>query len=171
MLNKKSLSRKLLLLRQDQLCRSIYFVDKGALRTYHCDKSGRESTVMFAVNDWWVTDMPCFISGQPSMVFIEAIEDSEIFELSKANFDLLFEKIPLFERFFRILMQNAYIREQLRIIQNLSLTAEERYDKFMDKYPQISKLVTQKQIASYLGITPEFLSAIRKNKSVAKRNQ
>jgi CRP-like cAMP-binding protein len=120
---------------------------------------------MFALADWWVTDMYCFINQEPAMMYIEAIENSCIFQLKKEDLDELFLKIPKFERFFRIIMQNAYIREQLRVIQSLSLSAEERYDSFISKYPQIVQQVTQKQIASYLGITPEFLSAIRKNKS------
>ena len=99
------------------------------------------------------------------MMYIETIEDSCILQVSKENFDKLFSSIPKFERFFRILMQNAYTREQLRVIENLTLTAEERYDRFLNKYPQIAQQVTQKQIASYLGITPEFLSAVRKKKS------
>ena len=129
------------------------------------DKDGKESTIMFAVSDWWITDMFCFLNEKPAMMYIEAIEDSSIFQLSKADFEKLFANVPKFERFFRILMQNAYTREQLRVIENLSLSAEERYDSFLAKYPQIVQQVTQKQIASYLGITPEFLSAIRKNKS------
>ena len=99
------------------------------------------------------------------MLYIEAVADSNIFALQKEDLDRLYVEVPKFERFFRIIMQNAYIREQLRMIQNLSLTAAERYNNFLDKYPEIAKQVTQKQIASYLGITPEFLSTIRGNKS------
>lgn len=120
---------------------------------------------MFAVADWWVTDMYCFLNDKPAMMFIETIEESSIFQLSRENFNKLFTAIPKFERFFRILMQNAYTREQLRVIESLTLTAEERYDRFISKYPQFTSQVTQKQIASYLGITPEFLSAIRKKKA------
>ena len=98
------------------------------------------------------------------MMYIEAIEDSIIFQLSKDNLETLYKKVPKFERFFRILMQNAYTREQLRVIENLSLSAEDRYESFLIKYPHIAKTVTQKQIASYLGITPEFLSAIKNKK-------
>lgn len=163
----KKVLRKEILLHQDRSCKYFYFVNSGALRTFHSDKNGKESTIMFAVADWWVTDMPCFITGKPAMVSIQAIENSDLLELSKDNFDKLFGDIPKFEKFFRIMMQNAYIREQLRIIQNLSLTAEERYDNFLEKYPHISQQVTQKQIASYLGITPEFLSVIRKSKSIS----
>jgi CRP-like cAMP-binding protein len=117
---------------------------------------------MFAMSDWWLTDMYCFLNEKPSMTFIETIEDSCILNLSKPNFDHLLKAIPKFERFFRILMQNAYTREQLRSIENLTLNAEDRYLRFITKYPRIAQNVTQKQIASYLGITPEFLSAILK---------
>ncbi len=98
------------------------------------------------------------------MLTIEAVDHSNVLQLSKEDLDNLYIKIPKLERFFRIIFQNAYIREQLRVIQNLSLTAEERYTLFLAKYPQVVKQVTQKQIASYLGITPEFLSMIRGNK-------
>lgn len=162
----KKLSKKTLLLKEGYVCKNLSYVHHGALRAYHVDKEDKESTVMFAMADWWVTDMYCFLNQKPAMMYIEAIEDSFIFQLSRENFDKLLYTIPKFERFFRILMQNAYTREQLRIIENLSLTAEERYDSFLMKYPQIAKAVTQKQIASYLGITPEFLSTIRKNKTI-----
>jgi CRP-like cAMP-binding protein len=107
--------------------------------------------------------MFCFLNEKPAMMYIEAIENSCVFQLSKAHLEKLFNNVPKFERFFRILMQNAYTREQLRAIENLSLSAEGRYESFLIKYPHIAKVVTQKQIASYLGITPEFLSAIKKN--------
>ncbi len=161
----KAVAKKTLLLKEGQRCNHLLYVHSGALRAYHIDKEGRESTIMFAVADWWVTDMYCFLNNKPAMMYIEAIEDSCIFQLSREHWEDLFGKVPKFERFFRILMQNAYTREQLRVIENLSLPAEERYDSFLQKYPHIANVVTQKQIASYLGITPEFLSAIRKHKS------
>lgn len=161
----KELSKKDFFLEEGQPCHHLAFVHSGALRAYHLDVVGKESTIMFALTDWWITDMYCFLNQKPAMVFIEALEDSQIFLLSKDNLDKLFDTIPKFERFFRILMQNAYTREQLRIIENLSLPAAKRYDNFLVRYPQIINQVTQKQIASYLGITPEFLSTIRKNKA------
>ncbi len=160
----KEVAKKNLVLQEGQVCQYISYVQSGALRAYCIDKENKEVTVMFAVADWWVTDMFCFVNVKPAMMYIEAIEDSCIFQLSKDNLDKLFETLPKWERFFRILMQNAYIREQLRMMETLSLSAKERYDKFLAKYPQIAQQVTQKQIASYLGITPEFLSAIRKKK-------
>jgi len=164
LLKEKIVPKKAMILKEGQVCKEIFFVQSGALRAFYMDKAGRESTIMFAIADWWVTDMNCFINEQPAILNIEAIEDSVILQLQKKALDRLYVKVPKFERFFRILMQNAYIREQLRIIQNLSLSAEERYDIFLNKYPQVSKQVTQKQIASYLGITPEFLSMIKRNK-------
>lgn len=162
LLSVKEIPKKTILLLEGNVCRYINYVHSGALRAYHIDKEGRESTIMFAVPDWWVTDMFCFLNEKPAMMYIEAIEDSFIIQLSRENFDRILQLVPKFERFFRILMQNAYTREQLRTIENLSLSAEEQYQRFIIKYPHIAKVVTQKQIASYLGITPEFLSLIRK---------
>ena len=165
LLKEQEIKKKEFVLREGQLCKNISYVISGPLRAYYLDKEGKESTIMFAIADWWITDMPCFINEQPAMMFIEAIESSSVFQLQKNDLDKLYIEIPKFERFFRIIMQNAYIREQLRVMQNLSLSAEERYYNFLAKYPQIVKQVTQKQIASYLGITPEFLSAIRAKKN------
>jgi CRP-like cAMP-binding protein len=161
LLQKISVSKKAILLKQGQICKNIYFVNSGALRAYYSDKQDKETTIMFGVADWWITDMNSFLNQQPALMHLEALETSEVLELSKTNLDKLYIEVPKFERFFRIIIQNAYVREQVRVIQNLSMTAEERYEIFLKKYPQIVERVTQKQIASYLGITPEFLSAIR----------
>ncbi|WP_104381188.1 Crp/Fnr family transcriptional regulator [Sphingobacterium sp. HMA12] len=164
-LKKKKIDRKSCLLTQGQLCEYIYFVESGALRAFYLDESGKESTIMFAVKDWWVTDMYFFINQKPAMLTIEAIEDSLVYQLKKSDLDDLYVAVPQFEKLFRILMQNAYIREQLRVIENLSLPAEQRYDIFIKKYPKVALKVKQKQIASYLGITAEFLSMIKNKKA------
>jgi len=164
LLKQQEVAKKTFILKEGQLCKDFSYVHSGALRAYYSDKKGKESTIMFAINDWWITDMFGFINQQPAMLNIEAIEQSSILQLSKNNFDMLCNEVPKFERFFRIIMQNAYIREQLRVIQNLSLSAEERYNNFIAKYPKVVQQVTQKQVASYLGITPEFLSTIRANR-------
>ena len=164
LLKPETIKKKAVVLREGQLCNNIYYVSSGILRAYHLDKDGKEATIMFALSDWWITDMFCFVNQQPAMLFIEAVENSCIVALQKKGLDHLFIEVPKFERFFRILMQNAYIREQVRVIQNLSLSAEERYQSFVAKYPQVVKQVTQKQIASYVGITPEFLSSLRKKR-------
>ena len=164
LVKQKEIPRKTRLLEQGQVCHSIYFVHTGALRAFYLDGAGRESTIMFAVTEWWITDMYCFVNTLPAMLTIEAIEDSIILQLHKNDLERLYNEVPPFERFFRILMQNAYIREQLRVIQNLSLPAEERYDMFLEKYAHVASRVKQKQIASYLGITAEFLSMIKRKK-------
>jgi len=158
----RRLARRALLLREGQACKYFYYVHSGTLRAYCPDARGRESTILFAPADWWVTDMYCFLNGRKAMMVIEALEDSEVFQMSKLQWDELLERSPRFDRWFRILMQNAYTREQLRAIDNLSLSSAERYRRFVEKYPLIAARVPQKQIASYLGITPEFLSSLRK---------
>lgn len=164
----KTLSRKSILLKAGDPCGTISYVNTGALRAFYTSDDDKESTIMFAIADWWITDMHSFVNQTPAMVTIEAIEDCSLIQLSKNNLDKLFIEIPKFERLFRIMMQNAYVREQVRVLQNLSQSAEERYENFIQKYPQIFNRVTQKQIASYLGITPEFLSAIRKTRATKK---
>lgn len=164
LLKKISVAKKEFLLKQNDICKSIYFVNSGALRAYYSDKQDKETTIMFGVADWWITDMYSFLNQQPGLMHLEALEASEVLELSKSSMEQLYVGVPKFERFFRIIIQNAYVREQVRVIHNLSMTAEERYEIFLKKYPQIVKRVTQKQIASYLGITPEFLSTIRARK-------
>ena len=165
LLQYRDLPKKEHLLKEGQLCRTINYVESGALRAFHCSPDGRDSTIMFAIADWWITDMYCFVSEQPAMQNIVAIDDSCVWQLKKDDLERLYIKVPKFERFFRIIMQNSYIREQLRVLQNLSLSAEERYDIFLQKYPQLIPYLSQKQIASYLGVTPEFLSTVRRNKA------
>ncbi len=158
----ESFARRDLLIQQDELCTKLFFVVSGSLRAYNLGEDGKEATIMFAVADWWITDMYCFASQIPAMLSLEALEDSEVVVLNFDSFESLLHRIPKFERFFRILFQNAYAREQLRVLDAISLTTEERYRSFVIKYPQIVEKVTQRQIASYLGVTPEFLSTVKK---------
>ena len=162
MLVVRDIQKKELVLQQGQISKKLYFVELGSLRAYNVNDEGKESTIMFAVQDWWITDMNCFANQKPALLSIEALEKSRIMELDFQLLEELYQKIPKFERFFRILFQNAYIREQLRTLHNISFTTEERYWQFVEKYPEIVAKVTQKQIASYLGVTPEFLSSVKK---------
>ena len=162
LLKVRRLNRKEFLLRAGQPCTTLSYVHSGALRAFYQDSNDNEATVMFAISDWWITDMPCFINNQAAMTSIEAINESVVFQLTRQDLEKLYLKVSKFERFFRILMQNSYVREQLRTMQSLSLPAEARYINFLEKYPDMAGQLTQKQIASYLGITPEFLSNIRK---------
>jgi len=161
-LQEEAVSKKRLLLEQGNLCRNIYFIRSGSLRVFYRSKDGKESTVMFGIADWWITDMYCFVNKRPAMLSIEALEDSSVWKLDYCRLKKLYTEIPKLEKYFRILMQNAYCREQLRALDNITFTAEERYSRFVEKYPLISQKITQKDTASYLGITPEFLSSFKR---------
>ena len=155
------LHRKEVVLNAGEPCRHIYFLNSGILRAFFLDPKGKEHTVMFAMQDWWITDMHCFLNELPAMVSIEAVEKAELLCLTKADMDRLFSEIPAFNLFFRKLMEKAYCREQLRSLNHLSQPALERYRHFQKSYPELNQKLTVKQIASYLGITPEFLSSLR----------
>jgi len=167
MLVRKEADRKALILEQGNTCSKISFVNNGILRAFHLNSEGKEATVMFAIANWWITDMYCFLNHKSAMVSIEAIEPSLLWQLDYQDLQDLYARVPKFERFFRILMQNAYTREQLRNLQHLSMSADVRFALFEKKYPQVLKQITQKQVASYLGITPEFLSTIRRRRVIS----
>ncbi len=162
LLEEQQLSKNEYVLRQGERCQQLYFVNSGLLRAFYLNEQGKDATMMFAMKDWWITDMYCFLNELPAMVNIQVVEPASILGLSKDKLDRLYLEIPKFNTFFRVLMQNAYCREQLRMMQRLSLPAKDRYEGFLQKYPNLAKQVTLKQIASYLGVTPEFLSYIRK---------
>lgn len=156
-----SLRRKTLYLEAGKVCKSSAFVLDGAVKSYTVDDDGKEHILSFATKDWWISDLYSLISGKPAILNIEAIDDSEVLILTRKNQEILFGHVPKFERFFRILVENSLVANQQRLIDNLSSTAEERYLRFIAKYPTIPSCVPQHNIASYLGITPEFLSKIR----------
>lgn len=160
-LEPKSLKRKTLYLKTGTVCKYSAFVLDGALKGFTVDREGKEHILSFATPGWWISDMYSLLSQKPAILNIEAIADAEVLTLSRDNQQLLYEKIPKFERFFRILVENSLVANQQRLIDNMSSTAEERYLRFIKKYPTIPSCVPQHNIASYLGITPEFLSKIR----------
>ena len=161
----RALGRKEFLLRAGDICRQMSFVDTGCLKIFHLDNEGVEHIVKFAPEDWWAVDIESFTLHTPSFYSIQAIEPAGLLQLTRENYDRLCAEAPKFERFFRILFQNSFIALQRRIQQGLSATAVERYHHFQDKYPQLGQRISQKQIASYLGITPEFLSMLRRQLS------
>jgi CRP-like cAMP-binding protein len=165
LLQSKKLKRKEFLLIPGDICKTENFIVKGCLRTYTIDNNGFEHIVMFGIEDWWVGDLFSFLTQSPATYFIDALEDSEILQISKPNLDKLYERVPKFERFFRLILQNAFIAQQQRINQNLSFTAEQRYLDFITKHPNLEQRLSQKQVSAYLGITPVFLSMIRKKLS------
>ena len=154
--------KKTTLLQQGGGCRDFYYVESGSLRGYHCDARGKETTVKFAISDWWITDMGAFTEGTPALMTLETLEPASVWMVGRTELEDLLLVHPKLERYFRMLYQRAYIREQLRVLDAISLSVEERYSRFVAKYPDISIKVTQRQIASYLGVTPEFLSSVKK---------
>ena len=158
----KKIKKKDFLLRQGEIAKHDYFITKGCLKVYNIDTKGSEHISMFAIKDWWSGDMASFITQQPANYFIQALEESEVLQISKENFDLLFERIPKFERFYRILYQRSLVTYIQRSDQNISFSAEDRYLKFIKEYPSLINRISQKNIAAYLGVTPEFLSLLRK---------
>jgi len=165
LLQKKKLKKKEFLLKYGEICKTENFIVKGCLRVYTIDGNGFEHIVMFGIEDWWVSDLFSLLTTSPTTYYIDALEDTELLQISKPHLDKLYQRVPKFERFFRIILQNAYIAQQQRINQNLSFTAEQRYLNFIEKYPSFERRIPQKQISAYLGITPVFLSMLRKKLS------
>ena len=161
----KRLRKKQYLLEEGEVCTHECFVNSGCLRMYHLNDKGQEHIVQFAVADWWIGDQYSFLTGLPSAYFIDALEESEVLLIEKNKLEELYTAVPKFERFFRIAFQNSYVALQRRILAGLSQSAEEKYLDFLNRYPDIEQKVPQHQVASYLGITPESLSRIRKQLS------
>lgn len=149
------------LLREGEVCKYFSYVHKGCLRVYSIDNNGFERNVFFTIEDWWTVDLKSFVEQSPARFHIETIEECQLFQISKNDFDHLLNEIPNLEKWFRILLQNALIASENRINYKSSLNAEERYLKFVDKYPFLETRISQKHIASYLGISPEFLSKLK----------
>jgi CRP-like cAMP-binding protein len=141
------------------------FVTKGCLRAYTVDAQGEEHIAMFGLEGWWISDLYSFLTNTPATQNIDALEDSEVFSIERSDLDSLYEKVPKFNKFFLKLLQNAFVAHQRRILAAISQTAEEQYINFVTKYPSIEQRVPQHQIASYLGLSPETISRIRKNQS------
>jgi CRP-like cAMP-binding protein len=161
LLRHRKVKKKNFLLQEGEVCDFEGFILKGCIRTYYLDKEGVETILLFAVEEWWVSDISSFSERKPSNLFIETIEDSELLTIDFNNKARLFEKIPAFERMFRLLVQRSLGVLQQRFYALVSQTAEERYLQFLDKYPLVAQRVPQHQIARYIGVSPEFLSKVR----------
>lgn len=162
----KKLRRRQYLLQQGDVCKYVAFVEKGLLRAYTVNDKGSEHILQFAFEGWWISDQYSFLTGEPSEYNIEAMEDCELLLLSKQSEEDMLEKIPKLERFFRILLQNNLIATQKRLASSLSQTAEERYNEVIKACPAtLPHRIPQHMLASFLGITPETLSRIRRQKA------
>jgi CRP-like cAMP-binding protein len=158
----RRIKRRQFILQEGDICKHNTFVIEGCFRTYMIDEKGKEHNLQFAIENWWIGDIGSFHSEKPSKLNIEAIENAVILQCKKEDQLKLFVNYPKFNRIFRVLAENAMVSLQNRILQNISSTAEERYLDFVERFPQFFNRISNVQIASYLGVTPEFLSAIRK---------
>lgn len=164
----KSFKRKETVLREGDYCLFEGLVLNGCFKVFYLNESGSEQTLYFAVEGWWITDIDSLINNVPSILNIEALENSDVFMISKKDKEMLYHEMPKIEKLFRIMNQQSSVALQRRILSLTGKTADKRYLEFLDKYPGLEQRITQQQVASYLGITHEFLSKIRKKISLGK---
>lgn len=160
-LTKRRVKKKRAVLNRAEISRHLFFVLKGSLRSYSIDQSGNERVMQFAFEGHWVSDLSSFITQTPGDMIIEAVEDAEVLLLAHNDLEMLLDKIPALEKFFRLLYQRAYVALQKRVNMRDSNTAKERYKELIAKQPNVAKRVPLLYIASYLGITAESLSRVR----------
>jgi CRP-like cAMP-binding protein len=157
----RKVKKKSFLLKEGEICDYEAYILKGVVRTFYVDKQGVETNLTFAVEDWWVGDFSSFSDRQPSRQNIETLEDTELLTITYEDKNTLYERVPKFEKLFRILVQRTAGVLQQRIYASISQTAEERYLAFIEKYPAIVQRIPQHHIARYIGVSPEFLSKVR----------
>lgn len=162
----RKIKRRQMILQEGYICKHYFFIIEGCFRMYSVDKKGIEHNILFVAENDWVSDIGSFHTEKPSKLFIEAIEPSVILQIEKQDLLFLYINVPKFDRNFRVIIENKFIELQNRLLQNISSTATERYLSFLEQYPKLALRLPNTQIASYLGITPEFLSKIRKDLSI-----
>jgi CRP/FNR family transcriptional regulator len=158
------LKKREFLLKEGQICRSIYFVEQGCLRMFFLNDKMSEQTTQFALEHWWISDFNSFMGNKPSEYFIQAVEKSEILTIDSGSFEEVLKELPQMERYFRMIMEREWASAQQRIKYMYSLSKEEFYNHFCVSFPEFVQRVPQYMIASYLGLTPEYVSELRKKK-------
>src|SRR3954471_13799080 len=158
----KKLRKRQYFLQEGDVCKYQAFVIKGLLRSYTVDEKSSEHVLQFASEGWWAADLSSYLTNEPSFLNIDALEDVELLLLSKSLWEQAMKEIPTLEHYFRIIIQNHLVATQKRLLQSLAETADEKYNRFLQTYPEGLQRLSQHQIASYLGITRETLSRIRK---------
>jgi len=161
--NERKVKRRQFILQEGDVCQLNTFVVEGCFRMYFVDDKGKEHNIQFAVENWWIGDIGSFHSEEPSKLYIEAIENSIILQIKKQDQLDLFVNYPKFNLIFRVFTENALVACQRRVLQNISSSSEDRYIDFVKRHPYFFNRISNVQIASFLGVTPEFLSVIRKN--------
>ncbi|MBL7821750.1 MAG: Crp/Fnr family transcriptional regulator [Saprospiraceae bacterium] len=158
----RRIKKRQFILQEGEICKHTTYVLEGCFRMYRVDNNGKEHNLQFAIENWWIGDIGSFHSNTPSKLNIEAVETSIILQVKKEDQLKLYTDYPKFDRIFRVLAENAMVGLQRRVLQNISSTAEERYLDFLERHPNLFNRISNVQIASYLGVTPEFLSTVRK---------
>ena len=158
----RRIKRRQIVHQEGDVCKYANFVVQGCLKMYMVDGDAKEHNLQFAVENNWIGDLGSFHSGEPSKLYLEAIERSVILQITKEDLYRLYDEFPKFNKIFRVMKENHIVEYQQRILQNISSTGEERYLDFLDRYPHLFNRISNVQIASYLGVTPVFLSMIRK---------
>lgn len=156
--------KKQFIVQPDFVCNYRSYIIHGAFQVYLVCPNGQEHTIALAVEDWWTSDFASYINQEPATLFVEAIEDSTLIQLSYKDEQELYEQVPKFERFFRLQVERSGVAIQKRMLWSISKTAEERYDEFVKRYPAFLQRFPQYVIASHLGMTTQFLSKIRNQK-------
>ncbi len=161
-LKKTELNKKDYLLREGQVCKANYFVEKGLLRMFFIDEKGAERITQFAIENWWMADHMSLLHQSPSQFNMQAIEKTEVYALDHLAEGKLLAELPQLEKYFRVILQRAYAASQFRVKYFYSLSKEENYRFFSDSFPGFVQRIPQYMLASYLNFTPEYLSEIRK---------
>lgn len=169
--HERRIRRKQFVLQQDDVCRHYTYIVNGCFRMFSVDGKGTEHNIQFAAENDWISDIGSFYSEKPSKLYIEAIEPSLVLQIEKADLLFLYTNFSRINRNFRVIIENKFVELQNRVLQNISSTAEERYTTFLEQYPDLSNRLPSTQIASYLGVTPEFLSKVRKGLSAKNLKQ
>jgi len=154
--------KKQYVLQEGDVSTQLYFIVRGCLRLYRIDEKGNTHILQFASENYWINDLGSFHGVKPTALNMDALEDTVVLQISRDDLKTLYTRAPKFDRIFRVLLENSFIRLQERLLQNISSTAEDRYQSFLEIYPHLINRLSQVQIAAYLGITPEFLSRLRK---------
>lgn len=157
------LKKKEFLLQKGERSNHMRFIAEGCMKLYNIDQSGKEHILQFGISGWWINDLYAYLTEKPATYFMQAITHCTVLQIHRDRLDELYDQIPMMDRFFRIKTQNGYVALQERTINSMSKTAEERYAQFVSRYREMEQKIPQYMIASYLGVSPEHLSVIRKN--------
>jgi CRP-like cAMP-binding protein len=163
-ISERKIKRRQFILQEGDICKSFTYVKSGCFKMYGIDEKGIEHNLVFATEDDWISDIGSLHKEIPSKLYIEAIEPSTVLQISKGDLWYLYTNYPKFDRNFRVIIEDKYIELQDRLLQTFSATALERYENFADQYPRLATRLPNTQIASYLGVTPEFLSRIKNDR-------